>query len=550
VLRLRTGRRGPRIVWGEADMGRMERVLGEHAAKGSAPLVASILRAAVKRGARLDAPLAQHLQAVERTVKLARHLAGQLDAPARNHLEARAFPHQRAALRFFEQMHALGWSSFLLCDEPGVGKTLAAILYALSLLGERARGGKHIRVLIVAPNAAKRQWRRELKRYLGTITRVTIVEGTIDEQSQRIVAKRGWIAGHWESLVHARDAYSDVAWDVVIADESQLMTNRDAQRTQTMHALNARYKIALTGHPFTRTVDQLWSILHWLYPDVYSSFWLFFNMHVKWVPEGVFGGRRVVGARQPKLLKWELAPFVLRRTKAQVFPHLPPITRVAREVELSARGRREYEKLKREFFVELEALGGETKILPILGELPRLTRLRQYLVDPALIGAREPSVKYPQLLELVEFLDAPLVIFSSFAEAVKNLAAFLAKRKKRVAMLHGKINARERERNRVRFLRGDFHALIVQTQLGGRALNMGKYGYVAHLDLPFTKEALEQSEDRVNRPEEGTGKLVPTTAYRVVVADTYEERLQHKLEERHRMFGEVFGVGELRKLFS
>jgi SNF2 family DNA or RNA helicase len=338
----------------------------------------------------------------------------------------------------------------------------------------------------------------------------------------------------------------------VILDESQAIKNRKAQRSGTAFALSllTSFKLCLTGHPYTKEPDELWSQLHFLRPESYPSYWSFFSMHVSAI-SSYFGGLDVVGARQPKLLRWEVAPFVLRRTKRRVFKSLPRITRVARYVELSSKAENEYKRLKKEIFVELE---GREKRLPIINALARTTRIRQFLTDPGLIESKSRAMKYDVILELLNELDGPPVIFTSFAQAAKRLAQHLTKNKKRAGLLIGGARskkAKKEERSVQRhFLGGKLDALIVTMQKGGSALNLGKYGYVIFLDLPATFKDLEQCEGRVDRPEEGTGKIVPTTAIRIITRGTYEEKTQEKrLEKRKMMFDEVFTQGQFEELF-
>lgn len=536
--------RANRITWDEYDTPKIAQVTGSYGLEtGWAPLIPSIIKGAKRKGVKLSPHAQRILRQHARAVREARQLAKLEDVPPTCAVERRAFAHQRVALAFFKAMQRHGYESFGLFDSPGVGKTFAAMLYAVQRMRTESP-----RVLIVCPNTAKRQWRREVRRYLGHDVPTTIVAGTIAEQVRR-AQRDGLVFAHWESLVHARKGLLAKAWDVVVLDEGQAIGNRDAQRTETAHKLKARYRIVLTGHPYANAEVELFPLLKFLYPERYASYWRFFGMHIAAVPKP-FGGHTIMGARQAKLLKWELAPFVLRRTKQQVFKNLPPVTRVPRVVELSAKGRAEYERLRRQVFVELDAMDGGTKVLPIINDLSRITRLRQYLVDPALIGAREPSVKFIEVLALLGELDAPIILFTSFAEAGVNLVKFLCKHRKRTDLLYRKVKPRDRERMQREFLTGKFDALVIQSQLGGTALNLGKYGYVGHLDLPWSARDVEQTEARVDRPEEGTGKLVPTTSYRIVVADSYEDRLQRRLESKHERFGKVFTVGQLKRLFA
>src|ERR1019366_9798378 len=100
------------------------------------------------------------------------------------------------------------------------------------------------------------------------------------------------------------------------------------------------------------------------------------------------------------------------------------------------------------------------------------------------------------------------------------------------------------------FLTGKLSALIVQLGLGSESINLGKYVCFCFLDLPWNGRDLEQAEGRVDRPEEGTGRSVPCTSYFIVVEDSYEVRLQKKIEAKHAMFQSVFSPKDLEALFA
>lgn len=541
TLRVSADRRYVR--WAEEDVVQMAAVVGpDYAVKGWAPYNVGLLRAAKRRGVFLSTRAERDLQRARRQRTVLRAIRRQEDATdaQRAALEKRygervadLFPHQRVALWYLDH----GLPAYLLADEPGVGKTAPAILWAA-----RKRGRK----LVVTPNAAKEQWARAIDRWDGGP--VVVLEGRVEDQRLLAATPRGWVVAHWEALVHAAAGLLARSWTTAILDEVHRMRNRKTQRAETAFKLDARYRLALSGHPYVNAPDELFATLKFLYPETYTSFWRYAYAHVKLVPKA-FGGHDVLGARRPKLLRWELAAFTIRRTKRRVWPTLPPVTRVPRYLELGKTARREYEKLRKQFFVRLETVDGE-RVLPIASVLARTTRVRQYLVDPGLLGAAQPSVKYPAVLELIEDLGAPVVVFTSFRQAARRLGAFLARAKRRTALIAGRQSAKRRGEAREAFLRGDLDALLVVMQAGGEALNLGRYGYVAYLDLPWTAKDVEQTEGRVDRPEEGTGVLVPTTAYRLIVRDTYEEQIVKTIEEKHRMFAEVFSPNELKELFA
>jgi SNF2 family DNA or RNA helicase len=524
------------LRWHSTDVMAMARIIGpELAQQRTATLLPSVLRLAQRHKLLLSDTARTALTNADADTQHARRVRRVDDVAPRTALERRAFPHQRVALHFFKQMAR---PSYLLADDVGVGKTLSSMLWAHSLRVKR--------VLVICLNSAKAQWAGELQRFLGQPS--VIVQGTRLEQQRIAATRQGWVIGHMESLVHAASGYTRRPWDLIILDEAHYFQNPKAQPTETLFALDSTYRVALSAHPYAR-IDHLFSLLRFLYPERYTSFWRFFHQHILADPQP-FGGFEIVGARRPKLLQWELAPFTLRRTRTQVKPTLPVIARVPRVLTLPANARAEYQRLRKQFFVELDAGDGRTKTIPILNALARTTRLRQYLVDPALIGGATKSVKYPEVAALLDEIRTPTVVFSMFEQAATRLAAFLTAQKKRVRVLSGKVPAQKREPLKQQFLRGELDALIVVTQAGSASLNLGRYGYVIGLDVPWTSRDLEQMEGRVDRPDAETGLSIPTTAFYPLIEDSYEERMLAKLQQGKAYFQEVFTVNDLKELFA
>jgi SNF2 family DNA or RNA helicase len=537
--------RGPRITWSRTDAWAMAKIVGaEDAADRRAPLVDSILKLASRsRTLRLGRSAREQLADAERERRAAGLLVA-LDAAAPgSRQEERFFAHQRADLFFMQQMER---EAYLIAHRVGAGKTLEAIGIAQTELQPDARN------LVVTLNSAKLQWADELARWREyDRIPIKVLSGTIAQQIETITShRRGWLVAHWESLVHARLGYLSDPWGTVVLDEAHEMQNHQAQRSLTAFKLRAALRLALTAHPFANDPSELFSILKFLYPTIYTSYWRFFHTHVKAVPKE-FGGFEVEGVRRPKLLRWELAPFTLRRVHIK---GMPQIQRRRRYAELTTRGRREYERIQRQFFaaleVELEDAGGQPleKILVIPSVLARLTRLRQYLVDPGLLGAAERSVKYPIVKELLRATDRPPIIFTSFEQAARRLQKFLGA--KRMPIIAGFVPTWKRRLIQQEWIKGKYDAVIVVTKAGGAALNLGGRGYVIFLDLPWNARALEQAEGRVDRPEEGTGRIVQTVADRIIVQDSYEERIEAKITQKYDMFKQVFSVSQLKELFA
>jgi len=535
--------RNEQLEWDEEDIIQMSKIIGPELAVGRqrkdktwvrrSPMLPSLIKMAKRRGILLSPRCQRELEKAEALRSKVTTIKERKDAKG----DPAFFRQQRVAMKFFIEA---AQPAYLNADVPGAGKTAAAIRWANYVQAER--------ILVICPNSAKRQWADAIKRWDTSFLPITIVEGTIAQQVAKLSTPKGWVVTHWEALAHARQGAVRSRWDVVIADEAHRMQNREAVRTKTVFLLRADYRMALTAHPYTNNPGELQPILRFLYPDVYRAYWRFFHMHVRGEPKA-FGGMEIIGTKRPKLLQWELAPFTIRRSHKEL--GWRPLTRVPRYAQLTTGMRREYEKLRKEFFVELkEHETAGKRILAIPSVLARVTRLRQYLIDPDIIGSGSKSVKYPVVNEIIEALDGPPVIFTSFVEAATRLQAYLYKQHRRTAIISGS-TGHLIERYKKQFLKGKFDALIVITSKGGESLNLGKYGYILWLDLPWNPRGLEQGEGRVYRPEEHVGTMVSCTSYRVIVENTWEDkRLEVKLEDKHRDFQGTFSPKDLMELFG
>jgi superfamily II DNA or RNA helicase len=540
--------RDSQIRWAKADVRTMARVIGSEMAVISpkktyrfAPLLLSILKCAQSKGGYLSSSAERALHHAKILRREIREWKAREDGDIDDKRAYSYFKHQREDLallyHFAERIPA-----WLIASEAGVGKTLLGIRFPEHVKARRN--------MVIVGNAAKDQWADEIRRWSSTKLPITIIRGTIAQQMAQIRGiKRGWAIGHWESLVHARDAWIEQPWDIAVLDEIHRIQNRKAQRTETVHELDVTWRLALTAHPYANGVSELFPILKFLYPEIYTSFWRWANLHIQ-IDEGAFGGLDLRTPRRPSLLQWELEPFMIRHLWKDVWKNLPPITRITRTAELTARGRSEYQQIRKQFFARLDTLNPKKNILAIPSMLARVTRMRQYLIDPAILGAKERSVKYPVVLDLIrELKGQPPVIFTMWRESAKGLQAFLKRHKLHVPIIAGGMQKRINPIKK-RFLRGKYDAVIILISVGGESLNFGKFGKVIYLDHPWTHKDVEQTEGRVRRPEEGTGIIVPTTSYHIVVKDSYEERMRQHRVDKHEDFAKVFTVAQARELFQ
>jgi SNF2 family DNA or RNA helicase len=198
-----------------------------------------------------------------------------------------------------------------LADDMGLGKTLQA----LGVLLERAAGGAgagHRADLglrqLAGRNAALRAQpqRPHLQRSRRQRTRGTGHQA--GPQDVLIVS--------YTLLQLAQERFAGRRWHTLVADEAQAIKNAAAKRSQAVFALDADFRLALTGTPVENRLADLWSIMRFANPGLLGSISRFNER---------FAGpiERNRDREAQHVLKRLVGPFVLRRTKSEVLQELP-----------------------------------------------------------------------------------------------------------------------------------------------------------------------------------------------------------------------------------
>jgi SNF2 family DNA or RNA helicase len=126
-----------------------------------------------------------------------------------------------------------------------------------------------------------------------------------------------------------------------VLDEAQAIKNAGTRRARAAQALAADFKLALTGTPVENRLGELWSIMAFANPGLLGSAEQFNTR---------FAGpiERDGDAQASRRLRRLVAPFLLRRTKAEVLADLPPRTEIVHEVVPGTRERALLEALRQQ----------------------------------------------------------------------------------------------------------------------------------------------------------------------------------------------------------
>jgi SWI/SNF-related matrix-associated actin-dependent regulator of chromatin subfamily A member 5 len=109
-------------------------------------------------------------------------------------------------------------------------------------------------------------------------------------------------------------------WEYLIVDEAHKIKNEESQISQRLRQLNSRYRLLLTGTPLQNNLHELWSLLNFLLPEIFSSsvdFDEWFNLGGG--EDGLSDKEKEARNKQTiEQLHRILRPFLLRRLKREV----------------------------------------------------------------------------------------------------------------------------------------------------------------------------------------------------------------------------------------
>ncbi|XP_060528585.1 helicase domino isoform X2 [Cylas formicarius] len=211
----------------------------------------------------------------------------------------------------------------ILADEMGLGKTIQTIALLAHLACEKGNWGPH---LIVVPTSVMLNWEMELKKWCPAFKILTYY-GT---QKERRMKRVGWTKPNtfhvcitsYKLVIQDHQSFRRKRWKYLILDEAQNIKNFKSQRWQLLLNFQTDRRLLLTGTPLQNNLMELWSLMHFLMPNVFQShreFKEWFSNPVTGMIEGNSEYNDSIIKRLHKVLR----PFLLRRLKSEVEKQMP-----------------------------------------------------------------------------------------------------------------------------------------------------------------------------------------------------------------------------------
>ena len=494
-----------------------------------------IVRARVAEVQDILAEAAPHFQPpatwVERSAAL-HQLAALTPAPVPLALAEILRPYQKLGVAWLWYLYGQKLGG-ILADEMGLGKTLQA----LALLAARQGRAPSVRgpaadprrpSLVVCPASLMENWRREAVRFTPQLS-VLVHHGDRRTEDATAFASYDLIITSYGTLTRDAELFTAQEFDIILADEAQHLKNRRTQAAQSLRTLRGRGRFLLTGTPLENSLDDLRSLFEYLMPGFIAA-----------IPAGVRGTDRTWFDER---LRVQTAPYILRRTKLVVAPELPEKIEQTIYCELTpdqaALYRRMQDKTEQELS-KLAATGASAGTLH-LAALTQLLRLRQICCDPRLIPEQTASsTKLEAFRELLaESIDEGhrMLVFSQFTSLLGLLRTELEAQGVAYCYLDGSLSTRARQAAVDRFQAdATIPVFLISLKAGGTGLNLTGADVVVHYDPWWNPAAEAQATDRTHR----IGQTKVVTSYRLICAQTVEEKVQLLQDTKRALLADVF----------
>jgi SNF2 family DNA or RNA helicase len=421
------------------------------------------------------------------------------------------------------QCEGLGWLHFLrrfsfggcLADDMGVGKT-AQVLALLETQRELRAAGEAVEPsLAVVPKSLIFNWMQEAARFTPQLR---VLDYTGMARNENDFANYDLVLTTYGTLRREIMRLKDFTFDYLVLDEAQAVKNANTEGSKAVRLLHGRHRLALSGTPVENHLGELWTLFEFLNPGMLGTASVF---------KRAGSAGRTPDEATRRLLSGGLRPFILRRTKQQVAPELPPKSEQTVYCEMEPPQQKLYNELRRHYrealLKRIETSGMAKSKIQVL---EALLRLRQAACHPGLLDAKrlgDPSAKLDLLLyKLRETLEErhKALVFSQFTSLLSIVRSRLDADGIVYEYLDGATNNRQEHVERFQN-DPECRLFLISLKAGGLGLNLTAAEYVFLLD-PWWNPAVEaQAVDRAHR----IGQTQHVFAYRLITRDTVEEKV-------------------------
>ncbi len=443
-----------------------------------------------------------------------------------------------------------GHRTFLLADEPGLGKTAQALLAA------QAAGA--FPLLVVVPNVVKTNWAAEAARWVPRRA-ATVVHG----DGREVDGFADIVVVNYEVLDRHVGWMADHGFRGMVVDEAHFIKNRTSQRSQHVMRLSERIRarvgnplmMALTGTPLINDIEDfraIWQFLGWI--------------DGKAPLPGLMDSLEEIGLTPADLGFYPAARQrvvdmgIVRRRKVDVAADIPARRVADLTVELEDEAGRSIKKAERELARRLverydTALATRTSGSTVVGidhELVR--RVATWEREDSTsktgenvfgmmrrIGQAKAGLAADYAAQLARS-TGKVVFFAKHVDVMDVAEELFAGRGIGYTSIRGDQSRAAREKAITSFTADpEVEVVVCSLTAAGVGLNLQVASNLVLAELSWTDAEQTQAIDRVHR----IGQTMPVTAWRVIAAQTIDARIAELIDSKAGLAARALdGAGE------
>lgn len=294
----------------------------------------------------------------------------------------------------------------ILADDPGLGKTLQAILFLMNLRNQQQVYGPF---MIISTTKAISYWEKELTEwsqfklllFYGSRKKCDIMKEFEFYYPNSKTTKFDVLITTFEKIGQEYDYLCHIEWQCLLIDEATNMKS-DPNLLPYLRTFRTEFKVCLTGTPMQNNLEDLWYLLNFLDPQHFTSKEIFLTKYGS--PNGT------------NELNSLLKPIMLRRVKGDVEKSITPLEEVLIDCNMTIYQKAFYKTL---FFRFAEILNTETGNSNKSSAHTLLLEIRKICNHPYLMGGAEDRIKQdlreknPEKYESPNFSLESLIVASS-----------------------------------------------------------------------------------------------------------------------------------------
>jgi SNF2 family DNA or RNA helicase len=446
---------------------------------------------------------------------------------------------------------ARGHRTFLLADEPGLGKTAQALL--------AAQAADAFPLLVVVPNVVKTNWAHEVGLWTPS-RRSTVVHGDGDQ----VDAFADVVIVNYELLDRHVGWLGDLGFRGMVVDEAHFIKNKSSQRSQHVLSLSERIRartakpllMALTGTPLINDIED------------FRAIWQFLG----WIDDKVPQGQLQIALEESGLTPADPGFYaaartaviemgIVRRRKIDVVADIPARRVADLPVELDGAVGRSIraaeaalaERLVVRYRSAVEFLSGAHASDGIDPDLVRRVAVAE-LKDSSSkakgenvftmvrrIGQAKAGLAADYAAQLARNVGK-VVFFAKHIDVLDQAEQTFADRGIRYASIRGDQTTKVRDKNVAAFVDDpEVSIAVCSLMAAGVGLNLQVASNLVLAELSWTDAEQTQAIDRIHR----IGQDEPVTAWRIIAAQTIDAKIAELIDSKSALAARALdGIGD------